>query len=330
MCVLEALLARFSSSRPTQRDSMATGTSEEYSPLPLIDNSVYQLYAPEGGITPEVDIVFFHGLYVGDSKDAHWKAWLSSSGILWPRTLLGQRKLPKARILSVSYDSSIRKPSQSEGEDIYRVGENLVQDIIERADVRVGAGKRPVVLVGHSLGGMVIKSFLQRASETKDIEDPEMESAYIERINTFLANLRGVFFYATPHHGSRMAEVVSRFPPNSDLSSTDLLQYWQILNKYTERLNEDFRNLRNKLNIRTYGVAESVPSNLHALGIKFEGMVVEEASARHDMNRFYTARQSDHFDVCIHTSDKDSGFQGLVDFVNDSIPGKADERSSRS
>ncbi|CAM6123934.1 unnamed protein product [Calypogeia fissa] len=285
--------------------------------LPLIDNSVYQLYAPEGGITPEVDIVFFHGLYVGDSKDAHWKAWLSSSGILWPRTLLGQRKFPNARILSVSYDSSIRKPSQSEGEDIYRIGENLVQDIIERADVRVGAGKRPVVLVGHSLGGMVIKSFLQRASETKDIEDPEMDGAYIERIGTFLANLHGVFFYATPHHGSRMAEVVSRFPRNSDLSSTDLLQYWKILNKYTERLNEDFRRLRRKLKIRTYGVGESRPTNLHPLGIKFNDMVVQEGSARHDMDRYYTAQQSNHFEVCKHASDKESGFQGLVALVTD-------------
>ncbi|CAM6119752.1 unnamed protein product [Calypogeia fissa] len=329
MCVLEALLARFSSSRPTQRDSMATGTSEEYSPLPLIDNSVYQLYAPEGGITPEVDIVFFHGLYVGDSKDAHWKAWLSSSGILWPRTLLGQQKLPKARILSVSYDSSIRKPSESEEQDTYRIGENLVQDIIEQADVRVGAGKRPVILVGHSLGGMVIKSFLQRASETKDIENSDMDGAYIERIGTFLANLRGVFFYATPHHGSRMAEVVDGLQ-NRVLSSTDLLQYWQILNKDTERLNEDFRKLRKKLKIRALCVGESRRTDLHALGIKFNDMVVQEGSARHDMDRYYTAQQSNHFEVCKHASVKESGFQGLVALVNESIPGKADARSSRS
>jgi pimeloyl-ACP methyl ester carboxylesterase len=60
-----------------------------------------------------------------------------------------------------------------------------------------GIGRRPVVFVGHSLGGLVIKQII-RHSVTAD-----------DQFRDFAKQVRAVIFFATPHDGSALADVIS-------------------------------------------------------------------------------------------------------------------------
>jgi triacylglycerol esterase/lipase EstA (alpha/beta hydrolase family) len=105
-------------------------------------------------------------------------------------------------MLSVSYNSSA---AQSNGQiSMYILGEYLVNNII-RQDDNISQGSRPVFLVGHSLGGLVIKQFIHTASSMRTRNDSD-------KVQYLLANWKGVIFYATPHAGSRLADSARCLP----------------------------------------------------------------------------------------------------------------------
>ncbi len=57
---------------------------------------------------------------------------------------------------------------------------------------------RPVVLVGHSLGGLVLKKLAVEAMKQATME----RSDFSPCCKAFCNNLAGTFFFATPHGGS--------------------------------------------------------------------------------------------------------------------------------
>jgi len=62
--------------------------------------------------------------------------------------------------------------------------------------------RAPIVLVGHSFGGLIIKSLvveIKRCMNKKPSND--IESARNERSKKFYDNLTGVIFYGVPHEG---------------------------------------------------------------------------------------------------------------------------------
>ena len=143
----------------------------------------------------QMDIVFFHGLQPFCYKDAYKTTWISpTNNELWPGMWLAQH-FPRARVLSVSYNSL----AIYSREDLDDTATHLAQQLIVGA--QVGGDGRPTVLVGHSLGGIVIKKICEEARRRSDEEI----------FGTFLRSLRGVFFYATPHGGAPLAAKVKQY-----------------------------------------------------------------------------------------------------------------------
>jgi len=60
------------------------------------------------------------------------------------------------------------------------------------------------VLVGHSFGGLVIKSMLKEACKRAQLTNPKnkIDQQDTTSAKRFLENLKGVVFYAVPHSGS--------------------------------------------------------------------------------------------------------------------------------
>lgn len=232
-----------------------------------VNNAVWELYSPEGG-NFDAEIIFFHGLHVGDDfEEAYWKAWLSTDEtVIWPREWL-TRKCESARMLSVSYNSSAMKKDRNSPLQMHNLGENLVNDIIY--DARCGqAPWRPVILVGHCLGGIVIKQFIISAINMKNLKAKGSKD-YI-RIENFLNNFKGAFFYATPNGGSPAIEEWGKRLRNP----SPLLELFQTLSIRTQRINEEFRQHRRNLDADTYAVAEthetnSLVSRAHTFPIDF-------------------------------------------------------------
>jgi len=82
--------------------------------------------------------------------------------------------------------------------------------VSHRGSERVGC--RPFVLVGHSFGGLVIKSLI---NETKrrfhGAETNPLDKKVICKAKEFLENLKGIVFYAVPHSGADAATLLSYF-----------------------------------------------------------------------------------------------------------------------
>jgi hypothetical protein len=64
--------------------------------------------------------------------------------------------------------------------------------------------KHPFVLVGHSFGGIVIKSLIfEIHKKSQEQHYNNLEKSYVEKANVFLKNMLGMAFYAVPHIGSQ-------------------------------------------------------------------------------------------------------------------------------
>jgi tetratricopeptide (TPR) repeat protein len=67
--------------------------------------------------------------------------------------------------------------------------------------VKKGLGQRPLVFVGHSLGGLLTKQLLRCSVDAGDASS----------LRTIAANTRGVLFLGTPHTGADLATLGDRF-----------------------------------------------------------------------------------------------------------------------
>ncbi|CAM6092098.1 unnamed protein product [Calypogeia fissa] len=297
-------------SSPSSQEQKSTQTPVESmnrpSGITKLNDSVWELYSPKW--TPEVQIIFFHGLQPGDFENAFWRTWASTDNeqLVWPQKWL-TIKFPLARMLSVSYNSSAK--SDAGQTDMYALGENLVTDIITHLECGQNC---PVFLVGHSLGGIVIKQFILSAIKMKYLLDPDQQKMDIQRISTFLDNFNGAFFYATPHGGSRIADFASLLQ-----QSSKVLGLLRTLNTQRARINDEFRQQRRNWKARTYGVAEHLPTTY----LGFNEVVVEEPSGRRDVDGFYIHTAGDHFTVCQARDENDSAVIGkLTKFITDTLP----------
>ncbi|SED04793.1 Tetratricopeptide repeat-containing protein [Amycolatopsis tolypomycina] len=137
---------------------------------------VFSVVMPEA---PTLDVVFLHGLG-GDARTT----WATGEAF-WP-DWLGQ-DVPGAAVWLVGYAASPvgwfgprAMPLQDRAGNVLAALQNE------------GVGERPLVLVAHSMGGLVAKQMLRYA---------DASPAYA----SFAAAARGVVFLATPHFGADMA-----------------------------------------------------------------------------------------------------------------------------
>jgi len=71
----------------------------------------------------------------------------------------------------------------------------------------------PIVLIGHSFGGLVLKSLVVKLTTESTFRNPtnSWSKATVQNAKVFLRNVRGVAFYAVPHAGSsNIAEYVNK------------------------------------------------------------------------------------------------------------------------
>ncbi|KAK8230361.1 hypothetical protein HDK90DRAFT_490627 [Phyllosticta capitalensis] len=172
------------------------------------------VYEPPEGIETVADVCFVHGL--GGHREETWTStgseknsgtvqkffqWLMTfiytpaneteasdqHDVLWPKDLLHQ-DLENVRIMMWGYDSAFtRLLSGSNQSSLLGYGKSLLNDLaIKRRDQK----QRPLILVGHSLGGLVIQSALFESSGS------------VLQWGTIYPSTRGVIFMGTPLRGS--------------------------------------------------------------------------------------------------------------------------------
>ncbi|KAG0600427.1 hypothetical protein M758_11G033300 [Ceratodon purpureus] len=266
-----------------------------------ISDSVYVLREPTEPL--EIEIVFIHGLQLSDYSEAFWRTWVvekkdkDGRRICWPKEWLGDA-FPGARILSLKYDSCIRKTNATGRMDGYLLGESLVQEMVEMANI--GQKKNcPVVFVCHSVGGLVAKEIVIKAYRKYG-----NNSKYVN----FLQSIRGFHFYATPHDGSKLADLAAYLP-----FMGGMVNLVEVINKELGRLNEEFARIQRDDYANRWQF--SVVAETHITSCYgFSAMVVEEASARHEYNTFLSVG-TDHFGICKPGDKTSSSYLALKNFI---------------
>ncbi|BBN18252.1 protein SERAC1 [Marchantia polymorpha subsp. ruderalis] len=191
--------------------------------------TLYELYKPGGQSL--LDIVFFHGLQLSHTSDAHESTWRSrgSQKEVWPMTWLPE-EFPRTRILSVNYDAYIKTSAEHGTLDLHNTAESLIKNLIS-----AGVGQHPVILVGHTYGGSVIKQLCYMVHISQSLKGKKAG---------ILNCVKGVFFYGMPHRGSSFFWSPNGTHHRELASASPLLDYVKVLCVESARLHEYFDSFR--------------------------------------------------------------------------------------
>ncbi|KAL3690367.1 hypothetical protein R1sor_016676 [Riccia sorocarpa] len=285
------------------RDEASTSSGHEsrlsQENIEKISDALYKFYEPTEAHRANLDVFFFHaleceGVHV---QDAHISSWRSSSKPeqIWPQKWLSE-DFPHLRVISISYDSCTKQTYEGGRMDMYRISENLLQEI--RWARQAQDCDRPVIFVGHGFGGVVMKQLCVYAHTMKE------DSVVGKDVSMFLDSIRGFFFYATPHLGVEGLESPSR-------KDGPLLRWMYALNEELARLHQAFSKLKELERYRW--IIFAVGGQDSTLGRP--GLRLQEGSCRYGDN--YITVTSSHFYVC-RPSDKTSNeYQHLRTLIED-------------
>ncbi|CZT03944.1 related to NACHT and WD domain protein [Rhynchosporium graminicola] len=251
------------------------------------------LYAPA---EPLVDFIFVHGLGGGSRKT--WSKTASEKDF-WPQKWLPEdRAFKNVRIHSFGYDSDWAK-GKINFLNIRHFGKSLLGQMSTLPCLR--DTNTPIVLIGHSMGGLVIKKAYNLARQSAQYQS--------------LANrVHSIYFLATPHSGSDSAKLLS-----------DILQFASIPREYVAELkrdsgtiqtiSDDFRNYERDLDLWSF--YETLPLSM---GKFFSRMIVPPDSAvigfRDEKQMLMNA---DHRSICKFDSIADPNYQILRNSLESTV-----------
>jgi pimeloyl-ACP methyl ester carboxylesterase len=135
---------------------------------------------------PRASVIFVHGLG-GDPRDTWQRA--SDPSSFWPLWLA--EDLKGLMVYSVGYEAPI---SRWRGNAMHLI--DRATSLLARFSVEPDLQQGPIILIGHSLGGLVIKQLLRTA---------ESEARHSTEAASFFRRVTKVVFLATPHAGSGLA-----------------------------------------------------------------------------------------------------------------------------
>ncbi|KAH9569125.1 hypothetical protein CY35_03G115700 [Sphagnum magellanicum] len=169
------------------------------------------------------------------------------------------------RVISVSYDSIASNWGKWEKvQKVETLGSNLVNELIH--ECRGGQWwlheDNKIVLVGHSFGGIVIKSLTVEASKHA--------SSSCKMCKTFLKHIKGIIFYAVPHSGRLIAQYVENFDKAFPHRLAGVMRKLKEFEDHMEQLSNKFDDKILKLSsdedhaphgIKIYSFAERLKYN---------------------------------------------------------------------
>jgi len=214
-----------------------------------------------------LEVIFVHGLN-GDPVDT-WTA--GSTTEYWPKWLCDE--LEGVSIYALGYPASIFAKWAKKEMDLHERANNMLELLASN-----GIGARPIAMVCHSLGGILVKEMLRTSKECSDAGWQKI----VEK--TLLA-----IFIATPHKGAALASAVNLMVPRLASKYVDVLS---DDSGYLTSLNQSYRDLAKHANITTVAYYEK-----HKM--KNAGFIVDADSADPGVgNTRPVAVDADHISIC--------------------------------
>jgi pimeloyl-ACP methyl ester carboxylesterase len=243
------------------------------------------------------DVVFVHGLN-GDARSTWQPAGQPER--FWPEWI--GEDLPNVGVWSVGY------PANAFAWEGYTMplADRAVNILISLHTNEIGT-KRPIVFITHSMGGLLVKEMLKKATDGSVSEGEGLA-----------LNTRGVVFLSTPHSGSDLANFVDFVKV---LLPSDSLRELKPNEPRLRELNTWYRNNVGKLGIETQVYCERRPTRAGEgwFRERFEAMVVDANCADPGIPGV-TAVPMDDDHITISRPERSSMlYLRIKEFVNDCL-----------
>lgn len=159
-----------------------------------------------------------------------------------------EERFPDIRVIGLNYTSTL-----SDWYSRYHgCGCQITQGTIETRAVEfldhlaaagVGQNGRPVVWVGHSMGGLIVKSIITQAMASAE-----------EREKTVAANTKAIMFLGTPHKGTAVAKLKqhTQMLLSPSMEVREMEENAMPLLKLHERFLETLKSIKSRLEVSYY------------------------------------------------------------------------------
>ncbi|KAL3419421.1 NACHT and WD domain-containing protein [Phlyctema vagabunda] len=248
--------------------------------------------------TAPLDIIFVHGLG-GNSQ----KTWSKNhdSRLFWPKLWLPfEPEIGKARILTFGYNANFNVGSPGSISNIGDFAKELLFEMKfgktkEAEDLAIG--KVPIIFIVHSMGGLVVKRAYilgQNDDEYKQI----------------IRSVSAIMFMATPHRGSKLAEILTRILAASLQSPKSFINDLKKGSSALEDLNEQFRHIAPKISIVSF--YETLATKV---GPRKLMILEKDSSVLGYPGEVSKALNADHHDVVKYSSPSDPNYVSVRNMI---------------
>ncbi|KAI1455463.1 NACHT and WD domain protein [Annulohypoxylon moriforme] len=246
---------------------------------------------------PLVDLIFVHGLRGGSIKT--WRKG-NDPRMFWPQLWLPMEPgLRNVNVHSFGYDSDWAS-TKSSILNVHDFGQSLLEEMRNSPHLREKP-EGPIILLGHSMGGLVVKKAFTLARDVSD----------------FKGRIKCLFFLATPHRGSDYAATLNNILTVSGIMSSR--QYIDDLttgSTSTSLINDDFGKYAN--DTRIFSFYETLRMSL---GIS-SSLIVEKSSAILGpgfVNERVQYMNANHRDICKFDSMDDPNYMTLKNALSSAV-----------
>ncbi|KAK4214328.1 hypothetical protein QBC37DRAFT_461944 [Rhypophila decipiens] len=220
----------------------------------------------------------------------------------WPRDML-PHDCPQSRILVYGYDSKVTKymKAATNKNSLLSHAKDLLFALSRTREL-----DRPLILVAHSLGGIVVKEMLAQSSMATD-----------DVLKNIVGCSSSVIFMGTPHRGSPQLAALGEWARSVVGSGLRMETNDAILNALNlkttdlERAQESFSSIWLKHDFRVKTLQEGMGLtgvNLSVLGNK---VVPDHSSLIGDARERAETIQANHMDMCRFTGPEDPNYAKL-------------------
>ena len=228
-----------------------------------------------------------HGL--GDAFESCWQNSSGDAGDIWPVWLSGA--FPGVSIWGLDYPTSKYSMFLDSPDLSLLTVAASISELLRTKKI----GRRPLVLVCHSLGGVVAKAMLRGC-----------ESTTIPAKKAIFDNCKGVVFIATPHSGSPLASILSLIPGVASKQTKELGKAEAVLMD----LQNWYKNKAPGAGIRSCALYETINTN--------GAMVVDAGSANPGVPDCDPIPvDANHRDICKFGEKDDFGYACIKNFLEE-------------
>ncbi|KAH8899091.1 hypothetical protein GQ53DRAFT_878427, partial [Thozetella sp. PMI_491] len=226
----------------------------------------------------------------------------TAEGVYWPGDLL-PTECPRARILSFGYDTRVTRymAAATNRNSVYAHGKDFLFALSRRREQG-----RPLILIAHSLGGIIVKEMLTASSLSMDDNHKDI-----------IGSTTAIIFLGTPHRGSpdfaKFGDNIRRFIGMLRVGTTStMLDALGLKNTDLERTQDAFSRLWHQYDFRVKTFQEGLAMTGVDIGVFGKKVVPDSSSLLGDFRERAETLQSNHRDMCRYIGADDPSYRKVA------------------